>query len=540
MARRTNGGAAGNGNRDAAGNGGATGNGNREAAVNGPAGNREVAVNGPGGNRGAAGNRDAAGNGGTTAAGGTAGRAAAPVDASLWEWLPQAAHEVEVGLRGLLSEASINAHDVTARAKRYESFVEKCRQKGYTEPLRQVTDTVAVRLIMYSATDRERASELVRERFELAEDLDTSERDTVSPSRRGYDSTHLVAIAEREDAEHPVAPRGSSLDRYFRTFGGLEIQIRTVAAHAWAEFEHSRRYKGEGYKAVGDLDRLTIDQLFGAAADARHALDEIFVAIDRVLANPAGSAESDHADAAEDGAEEETTAPEVELLDVEALTAYLAHRFPEDSEGSERGVAFALELVQACGLRTVRGLDAELSAIDGAEVRRLMDTSTTVTRVRRLDDELLAVLGEEYIERTASIGNGSRRGDQLRWRYDRLRGKVTVRRRTVTYQLFGADVPADLTGHAIPAVRAVREVARIVATVEGSAQVVRDGAISRLEDLPLEARARPVRLADGTTLWVATALGRRAAERLLEDLLDGAERTDVRVLRNGEPLATGG
>src|SRR5699024_4486610 len=65
-----------------------------------------------------------------------------------------------------------------------------------------------------------------------------------------------------------------------------EIQIRTVASHAWAEFEHSRRYKGVGYRKVSEHDRETIDQLFGAAADARSALDETFTAIDRVLANP--------------------------------------------------------------------------------------------------------------------------------------------------------------------------------------------------------------------------------------------------------------
>lgn len=39
-----------------------------------------------------------------------------------------------------------------------------------------------------------------------------------------------------------------------------------------------------------------------------------------------------------------------------------------------------------------------------------MSTTIAVTRVRRLDDELLAVFGEDYIRNTESIGTVSRRG----------------------------------------------------------------------------------------------------------------------------------
>src|SRR5690625_7777697 len=70
------------------------------------------------------------------------GESAATVDVTIWDWLPQAAQEVEHYLERLLAEAAISAHAVDARAKKIESFQEKCRRKQYTDPLQDGTDTV--------------------------------------------------------------------------------------------------------------------------------------------------------------------------------------------------------------------------------------------------------------------------------------------------------------------------------------------------------------------------------------------------------------
>ena len=201
-----------------------------------------------------------------------------------WDWLPGAADEIKVYLTRLLTEGSIVAHAVDSRSKSIASFQEKCARKGYDNPRLEVTDTVAVRLIMYSVTDKDRAVELVRERFDVAEDFNPG--DLKDSERRGYDCAHLIVTGEKGTGSRDWMVAGGSLSKYFDRFGGLEIQIRTVASHAWAEFEHSRRYKGTLYEKISEHDRRTIDQLFGAAADARSALDETFTAIERVLANP--------------------------------------------------------------------------------------------------------------------------------------------------------------------------------------------------------------------------------------------------------------
>ncbi|GMA40280.1 GTP pyrophosphokinase [Mobilicoccus caccae] len=204
-----------------------------------------------------------------------------------WDWLPQAAREAEAVLSRLLAEPSIKAHVITARAKTIESFLKKCAHKEYPNPMAEVTDTVAARIITYSVTDRDRVAELVRVRFHVKENEDRNPGDERPVKKRGYDCIHLVVTGERVGSgDSGWLIRQGYLANYFKKFGGLEIQVRTVAAHAWAEFEHARRYKGEAYHAVTLHDQATVDQLFGAAADARKALDEIFESIDRVLANP--------------------------------------------------------------------------------------------------------------------------------------------------------------------------------------------------------------------------------------------------------------
>lgn len=461
-----------------------------------------------------------------------------------WDWLPEAAIEVERYLKRLLAEAAVTAHSVSARAKSITSFQDKCHRKNYLDPLQDVTDTVAVRIITYSVTDRERAIKLLQDRFQVKEDHNPG--DTKPSDRRGYDCQHLIITGENSTSNSGWMIVGGRLLQYFTTFGGLEIQIRTVAAHAWAEFEHSRRYKGQPYQAISDQDRKTINQLFGAASDARRALDETFVAIDMVLANPSSSlastARSDedlHDDAIEGRQATEADGPDSPTpVEPSTLMDYLAERFPDDEEASERGMQFACELVVACGLDSIEALSEALDTIDGDQVRRLMDTSTTVTRVRRLDDELLAKYGESFIKNTGALGSFAKRSQQLEWRYDRVRDKVpTVKYRA--YALSGTDCPEELSDIPLPAARAVREVARLVGQHNGpDTAYVADAVSESRDDLLASTRAKEVQLNNGRSLWVATNLSRKSSEVLMKRLLENANGLDLRVMNNEREVAS--
>lgn len=467
----------------------------------------------------------------------------ATMDYRNWDWLPKAANEIERYLERLLAEAAVTAHAVSARPKSITSFLDKCDRKKYPDPMQEVTDIVAVRIITYSVTDRDRATQLIQDRFTVKQEHNPG--DAKPTQRRGYDCQHLIVTGESSTADPGWMIAGGKLSQYFTTFGGLEIQIRTVAAHAWAEFEHSRRYKGQPYQAISNQDRTTINQLFGAASDARRALDETFVAIDMLLANPTSlTASSIRAGGSRDGGLEDGLATENvhedSLTRVEASTLrdYLAERFPDDEEASERGMQFACELVNACGLNSIEALSDTLDTIDGDDVRRLMDTPTSVTRVRRLDDELLAKFGEAFIKATGALGTVEKRGQQLEWRYDRVRNKVSTFRYN-TYTLGGGDCPEELRAATMPAARVVRELAHVVAHHKGSAKTRIPNAVSETpDDLPPSARARRVPLSDGESLWVATNLSRKSSEALMRQLLQLAEGLDLHVMKDDHELAS--
>ncbi|WP_457963024.1 hypothetical protein [Arthrobacter sp. D1-29] len=107
------------------------------------------------------------------------------IDYTTWDWLPNAAAEMEAYVVRLLEESGIKPHDVSARAKSIASFQRKQQAKRYTDPVQQVTDTVAIRIITYSNTDRERTSELIRGRFVVKDGEDRNPGDEKPVRLRG-------------------------------------------------------------------------------------------------------------------------------------------------------------------------------------------------------------------------------------------------------------------------------------------------------------------------------------------------------------------
>ncbi|GIG24438.1 hypothetical protein Cde04nite_06820 [Cellulomonas denverensis] len=449
-----------------------------------------------------------------------------------WDWLPGAAGEIADYLRRLLTEGAIDAHDVSARHKSIQSFQDKCARKAYDDPRRQVTDCVAARIITYSITDRNKVCELIRSRFELSEDRMPGEEK--EERRRGYDCVHLIATGERSGASTGWLVGGGDLAHYFERFAGLEIQVRTVAAHAWAEFEHHVRYKGVEYAAIGERDQVTIDCLFGVASDARRALDETFIAIAHILSNPAGGPVIEPT--ASDVPTDDPGGTGTTAVDAGSLRAFLTERFPDDEDATEAGYDFACQLVRSCAIESLESLSEKLDGIDGHQVRSLMATATRVTRVRRLDDELLAVYGEEYIANTGGIGSGdwvSARPEKLRWRYDRLRQKVNV------YEIVGRDCPPDLRGVRLSAAGAVRELARVLADRHGTRTVVVEGVVALQDDAPGGRRMRCVESGRGP-IWVAGDLARDTADEAILELLSRRSDLSLSVTRSGVAMAPGG
>jgi ppGpp synthetase/RelA/SpoT-type nucleotidyltranferase len=136
---------------------------------------------------------------------------------------------------------------VQARPKTVPSFAEKVLRKRdkYRDPLRQLTDLCGARVIAQTKHDVEMVCHFIREYFlvDEANSLDVLER--LRAAEFGYRSVHYVVQLKagtfpNHDIPVEVPPAAyPDADQPMKA----EIQVRTIAQHAWADIGHDRLYK---------------------------------------------------------------------------------------------------------------------------------------------------------------------------------------------------------------------------------------------------------------------------------------------------------
>ena len=292
-------------------------------------------------------------------------------------------------------EEGINYLSVTARAKDPASFEAKaCRPHPeepelgkYDDPLRQITDLVAARVITYLAEAVDRVCEVIEREFEIVEHTDMG-ADVKARGGFGYASRHFLVRLSPARADQPE----------YDVLRGLtmEIQVRTAVQHAWAEVEHDMRYKVD----IPPEQRSEFDRRFLLAAALIELADNEFTAIDTMYRTLAAS---------QVNAEETLTA--------ETLTAYLTRRYPEAPLARAGHYDWMLGLLRRLGVGSAEELDALLSDVDSDAVRVAMTHRFPAGMVRRLDDDLLAARGESYL---TLFGEEERRLSVLRGRLKAL------------------------------------------------------------------------------------------------------------------------
>lgn len=281
---------------------------------------------------------------------------------------------------GLLDEAGINYLSITARTKSVESFAAKTDRRTadgkqlYSEPLVEITDLIGLRVITYLREDVDTVANLLAEEMRLLDDRDMGQ-ETAREGRWGYASRHLLVGVE--GVQQPAS-----------------IQVRTVLQHAWAEFEHEIRYKGSIPAAhAPDLNRR-----FTLAAGLLELADREFSAVrDRLR------------DSTPD-----TSAPEITSdprIPTPVLATYLGNRFPDAGWSRTDHYAWIAGLLLDLGIDSIDEVNDVLAGIDTDAVNVAMDYRYPAGAVRRLDDALLAVYRNRYIElagnshRTALLDN---------------------------------------------------------------------------------------------------------------------------------------
>lgn len=270
----------------------------------------------------------------------------------------------------LLDEAGINYLSITARTKSVDSFAMKANRRAadgapmYTDPLVEITDQVGLRVITYLREDVDAVANLLAEEMRLLDDQDMGLQ-TARQGRWGYASRHLLFGVEGE--QYPAS-----------------IQVRTVLQHAWAEFEHDVRYKGSiPAEHVSELDRR-----FTLAAGLLELADREFTEIRERLRLTMTDDEDD--------------VPPGFLRDARiatpVLATYLGNRFPDAGWSRTDHYGWISGLLLELGITSLDALTTALDSVDTDEINRLMDYRYPPGAVRRLDDALLAVFDDRYIE----------------------------------------------------------------------------------------------------------------------------------------------
>jgi ppGpp synthetase/RelA/SpoT-type nucleotidyltranferase len=299
----------------------------------------------------------------------------------------------------VLDEAGINYLSVSGRTKSIASFAEKATRtldgvRLYTDPLREIGDQLGVRVITYVRDDVDAVADLLGDQVVVNDDRDLG-RETASEGRFGYASRHLqIALdAARESQPAYAHLRGRN----------VQVQIRTVLQHAWAEFEHDIRYKGTvPVEHAPDFDRR-----FTLAAGLLELADQEFATIRGRLRGPVATAEP----------LEPVTPNDDPRLDARELAAFLAGQYADAGWSRADHYAWVSGLLLELGITSLDELGEVLRATDEAGIRERMDYRYPPGAVRRLDDALLATYGTAYVD----LHGNAHRVAALRTRLDKLR-----------------------------------------------------------------------------------------------------------------------
>lgn len=288
------------------------------------------------------------------------------------------ARKLEALINELIGEEEgINYLSATARAKDPESFLAKAARPHpddptrpkYDDPLNQITDLVAARVITFLVEAVDRVCEVIESEFEIVEHVDMGAH-TRAQGAFGYASKHYLV---RLNAHRRELPEYSVLKNLT-----MEIQVRTAVQHAWAEFEHDIRYKLD----IPPDRKPEFDRRFLLAAALMELADNEFAAIDKMYRELAAS-----------GGDE----PPNDLTTA-TLTTYLTRRYPDAPHAKTNHYAWILGILARLGVTTEDQLTDLLTGIDSAAVQAAMTHRFPAGTVRRLDDDLLAVRGAAYVQ----------------------------------------------------------------------------------------------------------------------------------------------
>ena len=273
----------------------------------------------------------------------------------------------------LLEEKKISYHSIQFRVKEKQSFLNKCQNKKYEDPISQITDVCGLRIITYTNHDVDKIKKIIEEEFKIDKLHSVDKITQMKEDQVGYLSTHYIATINEEREELTEYHRYKDLK--------FEIQIRTLLQHAWAEIEHDRSYKFSG-ELPGEMKRR-----FYLVAGTLELLDREF---DRL---------SDEIDAYASEVREETEKGNLdEPINSTSLSEYLSIRLKDYGieektfNGADREIIGEL---QRFGIETLDNLD---KIIDDKVLKKLRWPEKS-NYLGALRDVMMVADAEKYFEK---------------------------------------------------------------------------------------------------------------------------------------------
>jgi ppGpp synthetase/RelA/SpoT-type nucleotidyltranferase len=180
-----------------------------------------------------------------------------------YEEYKAAARLAEDLIREALDNTVLQINGITSRAKTPASTRHKIEENNLGLPARQLKDLLGVRVTTTFAHDVDQVVDALEQLFRTESRVD--KRGLLDLHQFGYRSVHLIVRIPRSGRIGAAAERLEGTP--------IEIQVRSVIEHAWAEIEHDLRYKS-GVHLPDDLTRR-----FSALAGALELVDREFDAL---------------------------------------------------------------------------------------------------------------------------------------------------------------------------------------------------------------------------------------------------------------------
>ncbi|MCZ9290046.1 GTP pyrophosphokinase [Corynebacterium evansiae] len=307
---------------------------------------------------------------------------------------PTVAADLEAHIIDVLDDAGLTFDRVSVRIKDRTSFARKLANEAYPDydSFTDAHDVIGVRVITFHSSEIPQLKDALSGLFTVVRVIDKA-AETAREGRFGYASQHLIVSAKDE----PWAAEDGASPKY------IEIQLRTVLQHAWAEFEHDVRYKNQQHPETSSPE---VQRAFTLAAGLIELADEQFDKIAGIIGTSGEEVE---------GALNEQSLPRV-------LSRIVGSKYPTSRVDYYH---YAIEMLAAHDITTVAQLRELLAPKRLKALRKAMNYPYYPGQVRLVDDMLLFAYGREHIRKTVHIGdNAQSRPGRLGNRWQQLGQKT--------------------------------------------------------------------------------------------------------------------